>query len=261
MDTLDCFKQLHAIDSVPEEHGSFLLSAAPSSPAVLLVHGFTATPMEMREIAEYLHARGMTCLAVRLPGHGTTPEDLAARTWEEWLQAVEQGFLALSQSFDRIYGVGMSTGTLLLLGLAMKQDLAGLVLCSPYLKIQHRLARYAGWLRYFSPYHVPSHTKTKPGYYRKRPLAGVHQINRLIKQVRQHLEGIVVPVLAMNGAGDETIEVDSGRQLYKQLGSDLKVYLRFGPDSPHVLTGRENPHQDSVFALTHWFIKVLETQR
>lgn len=261
MDTLNFFKQMQDVEGIPDEHRPFLLSADPSAPAVLLVHGFTANPSEMRQVAEYLHARGMTCLAVRLPGHATTAEDLAGRSWEEWLQAVEQGFLALSQSSDRIYGVGMSTGSLLLLALALKQELTGLVLCSPYLKVQHRLAAHAGWLRYFRPYHTKPAGIARAGYYSKRPLAGVHQINRLIRQVKKNLKKITIPVLAMNGAGDATIEVDSGRQLYDRLGSELKVYLRFGPDAPHVLTGRENPHQSSVFALTYWFIHVLAARR
>ena len=261
MDTSEFLEHIHSTEDVQEAHRPFFLQAGPASPAALLVHGFTANPEEMREIAEYLHGRGTTCLAVRLPGHATNPEDLAGRTWEEWLEAVEQGFLFLSEFSDRIYGVGMSTGSLLLLALAMKQDPAGLVLCSPYLKVQHRLAAHAGWLRYFRPYHMSPRTETRAGYYNKRPLAGVHQINRLIRLVKRHLRDITVPVLAMNGAGDATIEIDSGRQLYAELGSELKIYLRFGPEAPHVLTGRENPHQESVFALTHWFIRALEAHK
>ena len=38
---------------------------------VLLIHGFTGSPPEMRLIGEYLHQRGFTVAAPLLPGHGT----------------------------------------------------------------------------------------------------------------------------------------------------------------------------------------------
>src|SRR5512139_3475104 len=48
----------------------FYLAPAATAAAVLLVHGFSATPWEMRPLAEDLMTRGFACLAVRLPGHG-----------------------------------------------------------------------------------------------------------------------------------------------------------------------------------------------
>ena len=64
----------------------------PSQPAcatVVLVHGFSATPREMRPLAEALTARGFAALGVRLPGHGTTPEDLARRNYGEWIATID----------------------------------------------------------------------------------------------------------------------------------------------------------------------------
>lgn len=43
---------------------------------VLLVHGFTGAPQEMRGLGRFLAENGMTVLGIRLPGHGTRPEDL-----------------------------------------------------------------------------------------------------------------------------------------------------------------------------------------
>ena len=42
--------------------------------AVLLLHGFTGSPWEVRPLGESLAARGFHVLAPQLPGHGTTPE-------------------------------------------------------------------------------------------------------------------------------------------------------------------------------------------
>src|SRR5262249_50914792 len=55
----------------------------------LLVHGFTATPAEMRPLGEALAARGFPVRGVRLAGHGTSVEDLARTGWRDWYASVE----------------------------------------------------------------------------------------------------------------------------------------------------------------------------
>ena len=105
-----------ARDEHVAEAGNLPFFTAPprARAAALLVHGFTASPWEMRPVASDLEQRGYACLAVRLPGHGTTPGDLARRRWEEWDAAVTQAFDLLAERFGRVYGVGLSTGALLL---------------------------------------------------------------------------------------------------------------------------------------------------
>ena len=240
----------------------FYLAPAEMAAAVLLVHGFSATPWEMRPLAEDLVSRGFACLAIRLPGHGTSPEDLATRRWEEWLATVVHGYDLLAGRHPRVYAAGLSTGSLLLLALAAERCPAGLVLLSPYLRLRHRLAPLAGWLRYLHPYQqrlladsVAQH------YYARRPLAGVHQINRLLRALTPRLGAISLPVLAIHGEGDQTIDIDSGRRLVECLGSTVRVYERLGPEAPHVLTGAENPHRAAVFDLIGKFLNELELQR
>jgi carboxylesterase len=236
----------------------FFLTTGADNAAILLVHGFAASPYEMRTLGETLQAAGFNCLAVRLPGHGTTPEDLAERSWQEWLETVEQGFRALSHDFQQVFVTGMSTGCLLTLALALKHRLDGVVLFSPYLRIRHRLAAYSGWLRHIRPYQTAKiRNSDLPYYYDRRPVAGVVQINRLIDEVQPQLPAIGCPVLAFNGEGDQTIEPFSGRQLVKQMGSAVKTYQMLGPETPHVLTGPDNPHRDAIFTLACQFFQAL----
>lgn len=237
----------------------FLLQASSPAPAVILVHGFSASPREMRLLAESLHRQGMTCLAVRLPGHATSPEDLALKKWEDWLECVDSAYEQLSRSYSRIFAVGLSTGCLILLALALRKKLAGLVLCSPYLRIQHFLAPHAWWLRHIRRFHPsPRQTPEYYGYYHKRPVAGVHQINRLVRHLKKNLTEITVPVLAMNGEGDKTIDIESGRWLYDKLGSQAKIYFRFGPDTPHVMIQQGSSGYETVFELSARFISGLD---
>lgn len=246
---------------VPEEDLPFVITPAGATTAVLLVHGFSATPWEMRPLAADLAERGFASLAVRLPGHGTTPEDLATRLWEEWLESVVHGFDLLAARYPRIYGAGLSTGTLLLLAMARCRRPNGVVLLSPYLRLRHRLAPFAGWLRFLKPYQRREVAGAEENhYYSRRPLAGVHQINRLLHELSPRLGEIDLPVLAIHGEGDRTVDIDSGRLLIERMGSKVKVYERLGPEAPHVLTGTGNPLRTAVFDLIGKFLGELEAQ-
>jgi carboxylesterase len=203
---------------------------------------------------------GFTSAGIRLPGHGTTPEDLAGRRYEEWLRAVEDGFHMLAGKNLRVYGIGMSTGGLLLL--ASRLPMAGLVLLSPYLRLRHPLAPAAGFLRFLRRYH---RQEVPPGlasyYYDRRPVNGVHQIFRLVRRVRKELGSIDAPVLMINAAGDTTIHIDSALDLFRRLPSPRKEFHLFGPEVPHVLTTEENPRRRETFRLTVDFLRGLEEDR
>ena len=52
---------------------------------VLLIHGFTGSPSHMRLLGEALAERGYSVRGIRLPGHGTKPEDMKNVSWQDWL--------------------------------------------------------------------------------------------------------------------------------------------------------------------------------
>jgi carboxylesterase len=234
-----------------DEHLPFLLTPdLPNGCGVLLVHGFTATPREMRPLGRMLAEKGFLVKGVRLPGHGTSPEDLALRRQEEWQQAVRQGFNLLRRNVERIYAVGLSTGALLILQLAKELPLAGLVLLSPFLRVRHRLAPIAGLLRFLIKYQSrPLAAHLIEHYYDRRPINGVHQLNRLCRVVKRDLKRIRIPVLMVNGEGDRTIRIDSSLDLFQRLASPHKVFHLYGPEVGHVLTGQENPRRQEIFDL------------
>lgn len=245
------------------ENLPFLLEPQhPPQAGVLLVHGFTASPWEMRLFAEELAKAGFAALGVRLPGHGTSPEDLAGRRWEEWREAVEEGRRALLDRGLRTYGVGMSTGSLLLLALEGGTPMAGQVLLSPYLRLRHRLAPAAGLLRFVHPFQRrPMDAARSPFYYDRRPVSGVYQLGRLIGAVRSRLAEATTPTLLLGAAGDRTVHVDSAYDLFRRLGSRRKECHFFGPEVPHILATRENPRWREALDLTREFLADLERQR
>ena len=222
------------------------------------MHGFTATPREMRSLGERLCAENFTVFSVRLPGHGTTPEDLAQRSVEEWLAAVERGYQILQQQQLLISGVGISTGALLLLKLSRLHSFNGLALLSPFLQLSHPLADFAGIISIVRPFQQrPIAAAEQPFYYHRRPLKGVAQINRLRRGLKQQLPEITLPVLVLAAEGDATIAPGSALQLFNLLGSADKEFHCYGPEVPHVLTTAENPQQQDVFTRVISFLNRL----
>ena len=59
---------------------------------LLLCHGFTGSPQTLRGWADYLAAGGLTVSLPRLPGHGTTWQDLARTSSDDWFAEVDAAF-------------------------------------------------------------------------------------------------------------------------------------------------------------------------
>ncbi len=115
--------------------------ASETRTAVLLIHGFTGSPWEVRPVAEALAPRGFHVRTMRLPGHGTTPEAMLWVTWREWLSAVDAELDALAEFTTVVVG-GLSMGGLLgLITAARRSDrVHGLVMMAPALQLQSKRA-------------------------------------------------------------------------------------------------------------------------
>jgi len=94
---------------------------------VMVVHGFAGTPHSVMPITTAVHAAGYATVAPQLPGHGTTVDDLARRTWGDWLGDLGEVADDLSRRCDGIAIIGQSMGGTLALQLAtMRADVRGI---------------------------------------------------------------------------------------------------------------------------------------
>lgn len=234
-----------------------LVATAPRRGGLLLVHGFSATPWEVRQTAQELAVLGWESVGLRLPGHGTSSEDLASRRLEEWEAEVAAGYQLLAvRGIPAVLGV--STGALLLAQLATQRPVTGLILLSPFLRLRHRLAPWAGLLRYLRPYQeVAVPKRLDRYYYRRRPLAAIHQLNRLLRRLPTLLPQIKAPVLIVNGRGDQTIDLASAEAFAQSIGSPNCTVRMLGPEAPHVLITEENPLRGEVLELIRNFLRQL----
>jgi carboxylesterase len=114
----------------------FDLGSAASRVGVLFVHGFTASPAEMRPIAQAVaQSTGWRCKGIVLPGHGTQVEDMMQTNSEDWLSAVQREYEALSRECDHVFLVGLSLGAVLCCHVALQflhdRKLRGIALLAP----------------------------------------------------------------------------------------------------------------------------------
>lgn len=88
---------------------------------VLLVHGVTGSPVEMKHIARNLHRAGYTVYAPLLAGHGQDIAALRATRWEDWYRSLAESAKWFSPQVDQMFVAGICVGGLLGLRLAHEQ--------------------------------------------------------------------------------------------------------------------------------------------
>jgi len=107
-------------------------SAAGGAAGALCLHGFTGSPASMRPVALALAAAGFTVELPRLPGHGTTVDDMITTGWADWTAAAESAYQDLAARSERIVVAGLSMGGSLTLWLAARHpEIAGIVCINP----------------------------------------------------------------------------------------------------------------------------------
>lgn len=113
--------------------------AGDSGKAVLLVHGMTGAPGEMKFLATRLNRRGLSVAAPMLAGHGFDEATLLRTGWRDWLDTLRTAFRALKADHDEVYVAGICVGGGLSVALAAEEPaVAGVAVYS-------MTYRYDGW--------------------------------------------------------------------------------------------------------------------
>jgi pimeloyl-ACP methyl ester carboxylesterase len=102
-----------------------------SGPGALVVHGLTGSPQSVAGLGAALEGAGFIVGVPLLPGHGTSPEDLARCGWAEWEGAVEDAYARLPPP---VVVAGLSMGGALAAGVAARhpEEVAGLIAINPF---------------------------------------------------------------------------------------------------------------------------------
>jgi len=212
---------------------------------VLLLHGFTSGPHEMKPVSEALKNKGYSIFIPLLPGHGSTPEDLLRCTWHDWFVGAKESLFTLRKTCDRIIVIGQSMGGTLALHLAAHYQVDGVVALAPGLFFKEkmtrllpfvsRLIRYRKKLKGPDIHDEKERINQKPYSYDRTPLKAAYQLKQMFEHVINDLPEIYAPVLLMHSTQDHVIDYKSSEYIYDKISSAHKKLLTLNK-SYHVLT-------------------------
>ena len=253
---------------------------------VLLIHGLTGTPTEMKQFGKMIARQGFTVACPELAGHCATIEALTRTKWLDWYEAIEHAFDALKEECEHVFVVGLCMGSLIALMLAAKKGsaVAGVILLSttffydgwnvPKLKqkLLLPLVLYTP-LKYFvhweetAPYGIKDervramvhavlenrdvHAADKVGYF-KIPATVILESVRLIKATKKVLIKVIVPTLIVHSTEDDIASIKNAHFTYANIKSDV-IETFYVDDTYHVLT--LDKRKDDVAKRTARFCK------
>jgi carboxylesterase len=209
---------------------------------VLLLHGLTGSTASMRPWGDYLAAQGYTVSAPRLPGHGTTWQELNTTRWADWYAEAERAFDDLRSRCDRVVVGGLSMGGALALGLAERRgdEVAGLVLVNPGLTNTNPARHVRHVLKHLVPsFPAIRNDIKKPGQdehaYERTPLKAAASLMDAWPELIRDLPKVTQPVVMYRSREDHIVDPASGRHVMTRVSStDLTEHVL--ENSYHVAT-------------------------
>jgi esterase/lipase/1-acyl-sn-glycerol-3-phosphate acyltransferase len=212
---------------------------------VLLAHGYLASPEQMRPLLEHLTRDGITAYNVRLAGHGTSPHDLASKTWRDWYYSVRYGYTVLSRMVEKVVVCGFGMGGLLGWMLAAQNPprLAGVVSISAAMLPTGRSALTASivdaadhvlrWMRLKeTPIEFSNKESENPHFtYPRNPAHGMYQIHVLIRRVMRELSAVSAPALIIQGGDNPAVDAEGAEHYRDAIASKSKQVVIV--DSPY----------------------------
>ncbi len=234
-----------------------LLKGASRRLGIVLVHGFLAAPREMVELAAYLHGKGYWVYCVRLRGHGTSPEDLATRNGNDWIESVDIGYALMNAICTRVVIGGFSFGAGLALDSAVRiTRLAGVFAVSPPFRLQNSSSRFASavttWNKFMDTLHCHEaakeyveHTseRTRVNYARV-PLAALSELEYFMKNLQPRLADVKVPTLIVQADDDPVVDFKETARMFDHIGTEQKQFIPVKFSRHGILAGEgsENVH-------------------
>jgi len=231
----------------------FLVEGRSDRLGVVLCHGYMAAPLEVRELAAFLGRHGFWVYAPRLRGHGTSPLDLAQRSYQDWLRSVDRGYALMASICRRVVAGGFSTGAGLALHLAARvESLAGVFAVSAPMRLKDFNARFAPavdmWNRLMDK---ASRTGAKLEFvenrpenphinYTRNPVSGVREIERLMDDLEPRLGGIAVPALVVQSSNDPVVDPRGSEKIFNRIGSRDKKHVLFSMNRHGILLGEDS---------------------
>lgn len=229
---------------------------------VLLIHGLTGAPGEMKPLAKRLHRVGFSISAPLLAGHGGSQAALLKTNWRDWLGSVREAYHQLAAEVDEVYVAGICAGGAL-----------GLALCAEAPQIRGAAVysmtfEYDGWnmprvaaaapliqlvanlplvrrMSFPEPYpyglkdlRLRELASRAPeslieGSIDRLPLAGLYEMYRLARHVERLGPGIRTPTLIVHAREDDMADMRNAHRLRRALAGPVELEIL--EDSYHMV--------------------------
>lgn len=250
---------------VKEKAQEYVLRHPQSDTIAILVHGFTGSPYDMKELADFLYAHGIDVGVARVAGHGTHINDLIATCYDHWLKSVEEFIDKTAGEGKRIFLVGYSFGSNIILDIASKDPkrFKGVVCLGASIYWQHRMYYYILYnlfkiLRikkirkpYVPKYKVEAWEST--GNYADFPTVGLGEFRDInTDHIKSLIPLVTTPILIIHSKGDKISNPRSSDYLFEHVGSEYKEMFML-PEFNHNPLRSEN--KNKIFERVLQFIQ------
>ena len=210
--------------------------------AALVLHGLTGSTQGVAGLAAALKAAGLEVEAPMLPGHGTSPEDLARHGWDDWSAAVEHAYQRLAARGAPVVLVGLSMGGALAAQLAAAHpEIVALAVVNPLVdppapEFRQTLEAFLAAGEHFLP-GVGDDIADPDAHevaYDRLPVAALLSMSVGLEALRPRLADIGCPVLILTSRNDHVVPVASTELLASAVSGPVeRVWLE---RSYHVAT-------------------------
>lgn len=215
--------------------------------AILLMHGWSGTPDDMRFLAEQLNEAGYTVRVPRLTGHGTNAEDFVKANWNNWLMDAEGAYHALVAEFrtENVYVAGLSMGGCLATILARKNpNIPKVALFAPAFIAKDRMVYLTPLLSLFTKSLKKDTRKTSPDPERQEFLDAYENVtwvepsaDLLYLQVRSRWSldflSMATSVRVWIAKNDEALDVPKTVEYIQNRVKHVKIVVK--EDGQHVI--------------------------
>ena len=210
---------------------------------VVLIHGFTGSPAEMRLLAEAFHSAGYGVEVPLLAGHGTTLNDLIAVRSQQWIDPLDELIARLLSKRQSVVVGGLSLGSILTLQLALRYpEIKALLLYAPPIRSRDPRRFLAPLLtRFTQSLPKPPADFCDPiaaehlWSYERYPVLTSARVLELISRTRKQLKRVQQPLLAIASRRDNVVS-KSGIELLMKRVQSTPQELHWLERSSHAIT-------------------------
>jgi carboxylesterase len=228
--------------------------------AVLLLHGLSSSPYEMRFLSRALHREGFTVMAPKLDGYSAGTQE---KRMEAWLASAVREFDLLKSRYEQVSICGLSIGAALSIALAAQRPAArALILLSVTLDYDGWAIPWyrflLGWAYYTPLRHRWRYREGEPYGLKNEALRAkiarvmqrdkisevgpatislpaLHEASRLSRKVRRQLPAVTADTLIIHAIDDETSSPLNARFVDSAIGANFLRTI-FLDDSYHMIT-------------------------